>query len=108
MSPTEGEREYFAKVLRAYNILSDDEKRRNYDQFGVVDGADLQRQQQARDFFQGFGFWSFPSNPQYDIASSAPTLTTSLWKGRNSAVPWLRIDCRGTVRAAGFSLARLC
>lgn len=66
-----GEDKKFKEVNEAYQILSDDQKRANYDQFGRADGhmgrGDYQNQGGYGNGFEGFDFSGFQNGQGFDM-----------------------------------------
>jgi len=57
-----GDPEKYAKISHAYDVLSDSEKRRNYDQFGDENGPKGGGFDPFSEFFNGFGGFHFQTN----------------------------------------------
>jgi len=81
-----GDPEMFKKISEAYSVLSDDEKRSRYDQFGTVDMADVQMPDLSELFgnifgstspfgFPGGGGFGFPGQREMDTRSANRVMT---------------------------------
>ena len=75
--------ERFKEISRAYDVLSDAEKRRNYDEFGEVSleaGFDAKRAREAKERFEarfGRGAGAASRRPAPRVSSSAISTTCS-------------------------------
>jgi len=102
-----GDPEKYAKISHAYDVLSDSEKRRNYDQFGDENGPKGGGFDPFSDFFNGFGGFHFNSGGGNQRREQMPNVRIpleatleDLYNGRSFKVTQSRQHlchhCRGT------------
>lgn len=88
-----GDPEDFKKLSQAYEILSDVDKRQNYDRFGVTgNGGGRSAADATRDLFRGFGsfgggFGSFGGGFSMPIVFQLDLSLEDLFKGRDLSIP---------------------